>query len=62
MDNGSISSPIQDPEARALPYLQVCIKEGLKMFPFVTGILNKVVPSEGDTFSGVFLPGGTNVG
>ena len=60
--NGSISSPIQDSEARELPYLQACIKEGLRFFPPVTGLFDMVVPPEGDTFNGVFLPGGTEIG
>ena len=60
--NGSISSPIQDTEARALPYLQACIKEGLRFFPPVTGLFDKLVPPEGDTFKDVFLPGGTEIG
>ena len=58
----SISSPIKDSEARALPYLQACIKEGLRLFPPVTGLFDKVVPPEGDTFNGLFLPGGTEIG
>lgn len=62
VDKGSISSPIRDPEARNLPYLQACIKEGLRMFPPVTGLLDKVVPSEGDTLNGVLIPGGTIIG
>ena len=62
VDNGSISSPIQDAEARTLPYLQACIKEGLRMFPPVTGRFPKEVPPEGDTFNGVYLPGGTEIG
>ena len=59
---GSISSPIQDAEARDLPYLQACIKEGLRFFPPSTGLFYKTVPSEGDTVNGVFLPGGTQIG
>ena len=62
VNNGSISSPIQDSEARELPYLQACIKEGLRMFPPVAGLFPKVVPPEGDTINGVFLPGGTEIG
>ena len=60
--NGSISSPIEDSEARTLLYLQACIKEGLRMFPPVTSLFPKVVPPEGDTINGVFLPGGTEIG
>ena len=62
VNSGSISNPIKDQEARALPYLQACIKEGLRMFPPVTGLVSKMVPPEGDTINGVFLPGGTDIG
>ncbi len=62
VEKGRISSPIQDSEAKALPYLQACIKEGLRMFPPVTSLFPKIVPPEGDTFNGVFLPGGTEIG
>ena len=61
-NKGSISSPIQDSEARDLPYLQACIKEGLRFFPPSTGMFYKTVPPEGDTVNGVFLPGGTQIG
>ncbi len=62
VNSGNISNPIRDQEARALPYLQACIKEGLRLFPPVTGLLTKLVPPEGDTIDGVFLPGGTDIG
>ncbi|KAK4464777.1 cytochrome P450 monooxygenase mpaDE [Cladorrhinum samala] len=53
---------ISEAEARTLPYLQAIIKEGLRIWPPVTGLSNKVVPPEGDTFNGIHLPGGTNIG
>ena len=62
VEKGRMSSPIQDSEAKTLPYLQACIKEGLRMFPPVTSLFPKIVPPEGDTFNGVFLPGGTEIG
>ena len=58
----SMSSPVTDAEARALPYLQACIKEGLRLHPPVTGLFDRVVPPEGDTINGLFLPGGTEIG
>ncbi|KAI9733771.1 MAG: hypothetical protein M1818_007185 [Claussenomyces sp. TS43310] len=56
------SSPISNAEARKMPYLQAVIKEGLRIFPPVTGLMSKVVPPEGDTLNGDFIPGGTKVG
>ncbi|KAH7353681.1 cytochrome P450 [Plectosphaerella cucumerina] len=53
---------ISDSEARALPYLQAVIKEGLRIFPPVAGLMAKEVPPGGDTWKGVFLPGGTRIG
>ena len=38
------------------------IKEGLRIFPPVTGIMFKEVPAGGDTVKGHFLPEGTQVG
>jgi cytochrome P450 len=49
-----------------MPYLQAVIKEGLRIWPPVIGLLSKVVPEQGDEveFDGkkLFIPGGTNVG
>ncbi len=53
---------ISDAEARTLPYLQACIKEGLRMCPPVTSLLEKEAPPEGDRLNGRFVPGGTHVG
>ncbi|KAI9459868.1 putative P450 monooxygenase [Lactarius psammicola] len=44
-----------------LPYLTAVIKEGLRMFPGGAA-LPRVVPPEGATISGVFIPGGAVVG
>ncbi|TKX23309.1 cytochrome P450 monooxygenase-like protein 23 [Elsinoe australis] len=60
---GRVSRPIiKDSEARQLPYLQACIKEGLRMYPPVTGLLAKQVPPEGATIDGKFAPPGTWIG
>lgn len=62
ISEASISSPITDAEARKLPYLQAVIKEGLRIFPPVTGIMFKEVPAGGDTIKGFYVPGGTGIG
>jgi hypothetical protein len=45
-----------------MPYFQACVKEALRMHPAVGQLLERVVPQEGVTIRGVFLPGGTVVG
>ena len=59
---GSVSAPVRADEAKRLPYLQAVIYEGLRLqIPF-SGLLMKRAPPEGDTFEGVFIPGGTRIG
>jgi len=61
--NNHLSKPIvRDAEARDLTYLQACIKEGLRMWPPVMGLMQKTVPKGGDTLNGQYVPGGTNIG
>lgn len=62
ISSANISSPITDAEARKLPYLQAVIKEGLRIFPPVTGLMFKDVPSGGDTVAGYFVPENTKIG
>ncbi|KAJ4389779.1 hypothetical protein N0V93_007251 [Gnomoniopsis smithogilvyi] len=59
---GKLSSPITDAEARSLPYLQAVIKEGLRVFPPVTGLMPTIVPPGGDIIHGVHVPEGTEIG
>jgi len=64
---GNISSPvIKDTEWKNLNYLQAIVKEGLRVWPPVTGMHSKFSPPGGDEFEvdgeRVFIPGGTNIG
>ncbi|KAK6189218.1 hypothetical protein LQW54_013500 [Pestalotiopsis sp. IQ-011] len=60
--DGRISYPIAESEAKKLPYLQAVIREGLRMYPPVTGLGSKQVPKGGDLINGHFVPEGTQVG
>ncbi|KAF2809016.1 pisatin demethylase [Mytilinidion resinicola] len=62
----SPQSIITAAEAAELPYLQAVIKEGMRIWPAVTGLLTKVTPPEGDTVEidgeTVYIPGNTKIG
>lgn len=62
----STDGVISEANAKALPYLQAVIREGMRIHPPVMNIVPKTVPKGGDTVvidgKSVFLPGGTNVG
>ena len=63
IDRSNLSWPVAtDAEARAMPYLQATIREGLRIFPPVTGFMSKEVPVDGDSWKGVMLPPGTKIG
>src|ERR1700709_2602594 len=62
ISSNPISSPIQDSEARKLPYLQAIIREGLRIFPPVVGLMSKEVPPGVDIINNQFVPGGTKIG
>ncbi|KAL8729758.1 MAG: hypothetical protein Q9181_004886 [Wetmoreana brouardii] len=53
---------VRDSEARDLPYMQACIKEGLRVYPPTVGLMQKTTPEEGDVFNGMRIPGGTKIG
>ncbi|KAH7088266.1 cytochrome P450 [Paraphoma chrysanthemicola] len=44
-----------------MPYLQACISEGLRLYPAITQLRERVVPSPGDNLHGHYIPGGTYV-
>ncbi|KAF6812422.1 cytochrome P450 [Colletotrichum sojae] len=56
-----ISSPISLAEAKKLPYLQAVVYESMRYHPPLIGVNTKVVPPQGDTLAGQFVPGGTNI-
>ena len=62
ISEGAISSPIRVDEARNLPYLQACIREGLRIFPPITYLRERVTPPGGDTIDGRYIPSGVNIG
>ncbi|KAI0437761.1 cytochrome P450 [Xylaria telfairii] len=62
IESGRVSSPITVVEARELPYLQAVLYEGIRIRPGATATFGKVVPPEGDTILGQFIPGGVSIG
>ena len=42
--------------------MQAVILEGMRMRPQFTGLVMKEAPPEGDTYNGMFIPGGTRIG
>lgn len=59
---GKISDPVNFKEAQELPYLQAVIKEALRIHS-ATGLpMQRIVPAEGTTIAGRFIPGGSTVG
>lgn len=53
---------IRSKAAETLPYLQAVIREGLRIWSPVTGLVPKKTPPAGDTLNGIFVPGGTEIG
>ena len=59
---GQATYPIQDSEIKQQHYLQACILEGLRTFPLLTQLHERMVPPEGDVIQGHRIPGGTFIG
>jgi cytochrome P450 len=53
---------IPESALRNVSYLQAVIKEGLRMWPPLTGDRRKVAPPQGWRVGNKFIPGGTEVG
>lgn len=62
VSSGNVTFPvIQNAEALQLPYLQAVIKEGLRLWQPLNGIVTKDSPKEGITVNDVYIPGNTQV-
>lgn len=61
-EDGRISDPITFQQAQQLPYLQAVIKEALRIHPATGLVMPRIVPPEGATIAGHFIPGGSTVG
>ncbi len=57
--NGSLSDMPTYDQILALPYLQACIKEAMRLKPVIGMGLPRVVPQGGQIVSGQLLPQGT---
>jgi cytochrome P450 len=57
----TVPEPVADRNLRDLPYLNQVINETLRLYTAVPFGLPRSAPSEGATFNGYFVPGGTTV-
>ncbi|KUI63769.1 Pisatin demethylase [Cytospora mali] len=57
--SGAVSNPISYEEAKSIPYLRAVVYEGMRMRPGTTGAFSKIVPPQGETVQGLYIPGGT---
>ena len=60
--SGALSMPVAYAEAIKLPYLKVCIDEGMRLHPSVGLTMPRLVPAGGATISGFDFPQGYRVG
>lgn len=59
-ERGAVSDPILFEEALALPYLQMVLKESLRMHPSTGLPMWRVVPAGGMQIAGKFFPPGVS--
>ncbi|KAI1772199.1 cytochrome P450 [Hypoxylon cercidicola] len=61
--SAKLGEPAQYSSARALPYLEAAVREGMRMHPGVCMLLERYVPDSGLTLpDGHYVPAGTAVG
>lgn len=53
---GQLSNEITFSEAQKLPYLQACIKEAMRLHPSLGTQHTRLVPENGVTIAGTYLP------
>lgn len=59
---GMLDNPVRDEQSQRMPYLHACIKEGLRRYPPITQLRERVCAAEGDVYAGHVIPPGTFVG
>ena len=56
-----LPAPPKLSEVRKLSYLEACIKESQRVYPFTLDPTERIVSAEGATVAGVWIPGGTTI-
>ena len=59
---GELREIVTFAESQNMPYLQACMKEAMRLHPAVGMMLERVVPEDGVTIAGHFIPAGTVIG
>jgi cytochrome P450 len=63
LDQATLSFPAKYNETKDLPYLSAVIKEGMRIHPVMSGVLERIVPAGGLSLQdGRVIPAGTKVG
>ena len=62
--NGTVpqDKPVTADQITKLPYLKACLREGMRIFPPVVALRERITPPEGDIIQGYRIPGGVKIG